>query len=159
MSIEKWKDWFELTALVAVVGSLIAVVVELRQTQTAMRAQAYQARAFDGMDWNMDLAKDESIRSMQARLESTDFDPATLSQSELAIAERLMTIVRIDLDNEHFQYQSGLLDSGFYHGETIYWIKQAAPIWREIGGKEPRPAFRAEVDRILADDSIVVPEQ
>lgn len=32
MSIERWKGWFELIALVAVVGSLLAVVVELRQT-------------------------------------------------------------------------------------------------------------------------------
>jgi hypothetical protein len=122
MSIERWKDRFELIALVAVIGSLIAVVVELRQTQTAMRAQAYQARAFDGIKWNIELAKDESLRSMQARLDSTDFDPATFSQSELSLAKHLMTIVRIDLDNEHFQFQSGLLDPGFYHGETVNWI-------------------------------------
>ena len=159
MSIESWKNWFELIALVAVIGSLIAVVVELRQTQTAMQAQAYQARAFDGIEWNMELAKDESLRSMQARLDSTDFDPAKLSPSELSLAKRLMTIVRIDLDNEHFQYQSGLLDPGFYHGETANWIKHAAPIWRELGDMSPRPEFRAEVDRILADDSIIVPEQ
>ncbi len=159
MSIERWKDWFELMALVAVIGSLIAVVVELQQTQTAMQAQAYQARAFDGIEWNMELAKDESLRSMQARLDSADFDPATLSESELSLAKRLMTIVRIDLDNEHFQYQSGLLDPGFYHGETVNWIRHAAPIWRELGDMEPRPEFRAEVDRILAADSTGVSTQ
>jgi len=69
-----------------------------------------------------------------------------------------MTITRIDLDNEHFQYQSGLLDPGFYHGETVIWIKHAAPIWRELGDMSPRPEFRAEVDRILAIDSTIVPE-
>ena len=159
MTIEKMKDWFELIALVAVIGSLIAVVVELRQTQTAMRAQAYQARAFDGIEWNMELAKNEAIRSMQKRLDSADFDPATLTQSELALAKRLITIVRIDLDNEHFQYQSGLLDPGFYYGETVNWIKHAAPIWRALGELSPRPEFRAEVDRILADDSITVSGQ
>ena len=159
MSIERWKDWFELIALVAVVGSLIAVVVELQQTQTAMQAQAYQARAFDGIEWNMELAKDESLRNMQARLDSIDFDPAKLSESELSLAKHLMTIVRIDLDNEHFQYQSGLLDPGFYYGETVNWIKHAAPIWRQLGDMSPRPEFRAEVDRILANNSIVVPTQ
>ena len=156
MSIERWKDWFELIALVAVIGSLIAVVVELRQTQTAMQAQAYQARAFNGIEWNMELAKDESLRSMQSRLDSIDFDPSTLSPSELSLARHLMTIVRIDLDNEHFQYQSGLLDPGFYYGETVYWIKHAAPIWRALGDNAPRQEFRAEIDRILADDSIVI---
>jgi hypothetical protein len=99
MSIEKWKDWFELIALVAVIGSLIAVVVELRQTQTVMQAQVYQARAFDGIEWNMELAKDESLRGMQTQLDSAEFDPATLTPSELSLARHLMTIVRIDLED------------------------------------------------------------
>ena len=159
MSIEKWKDWIVLIALIGVIGSLVAVVVELRQTQTAMRAQAYQARAFDGIEWNLELARDETLRSMQQRLDSPGFDPATLGPSELSLAKHLMTVVRIDLDNEHFQYQNGLLDPGFYHGETIFWIKQAAPIWRKLGDRAPRPEFRAEVDRILADDSIKIPPQ
>jgi len=107
----------------------------------------------------MELAKDESLRSMQARLVGADFDPATLSQSEFTLAKHLMAITRIDLDNEHFQYQSGLLDPGFYRGETVRWIKNAAPIWRELGGMSPKPAFEAEVDRILAIESTIVLEQ
>ena len=158
MTIEKWKDWFELIALVAVVGSLLAVVIELRQTQTAMRAQAYQARAFNGIEWNFELARDEALLSMQARLDEPDFDPETLDEAEFELAKRLMTIVRIDLDNEHFQFQSGFLDPGFYYGESVYWIKDAAPKWRALGMMSPRPEFRAEVDRILADESITVDE-
>ncbi len=154
MTIERWKDWFELIALVAVVASLIAVVMEIQQTQTAMRAQAYQARAFNGIEWNFELAKDEALRSMQARLDDAGFDPATLNESEFTLAKRLLTIVRIDLDNEHFQFQSGFLDSGFYYGETVNRIKDAAPKWRALGMLSPRPAFRAEVDRILADESL-----
>jgi len=42
----------------------------------------------------MELARDESLRSMQAQLDSGDFDPATLSQSELSLAKHLMTITR-----------------------------------------------------------------
>lgn len=95
MTIEKWRDWIELVALIAVVGSLFALVVELRQTQTAMRAQAYQVRAFD---------------------------LATLTPTERSRVNRLITTVRIDLDNEHFQYQSGFLDPGFYQGETVQRI-------------------------------------
>ena len=75
MSIEKFRDWFELIALVAVVGSLIAVVVELRQTQTAMQASVYQARAFNGIEYNWELAKDESMRMLQEYLYSEEFDP------------------------------------------------------------------------------------
>lgn len=150
MSIEKWRDWFELIALIAVVGSLLALVVELRQTQVALRAQAYQARAFDGIGWNMELAQDAVIRDIQERLDDPAFDPASLESSEWSIAKRLINIVRIDLDNEHYQFQSGFLDSGFYYGETVERIRASAPIWREMGIVSPRQEFRAEVDRILA---------
>jgi hypothetical protein len=151
MTMNKWKDLFEMIALVAVVGSLVAVVVELQQTQTSMRAQAYQARAFDGIAWNMELARDPSINRLQTLLDSGEFDAASLSEEERQAIGRLITIVRIDLDNEHFQYQSGLLDPGFYHGETVLRIQESAPIWRDLGILSPRPAFKEEVDRILAD--------
>jgi len=151
MSLDKWRDWFELIALVAVVGSLLALVVELRQTQKAMQAQAYQARAFDGIAWNLELAKDTLIRDVQDRLDGPDFDPTTLDQSQLSIAYYLITIVRIDLDNEHYQYQSGFLDSDFYQGETVERIRASAPIWRAMGIVSPRVEFKAEVDRILAE--------
>ncbi|NHA14018.1 hypothetical protein [Thioalkalivibrio sp. XN279] len=149
MSVEKWRDWMELIALIAVVASLIALVVELRQTQVALRAQAYQARAFDGIAWNMEFAKDASIRDMQDRFYEPDFDPDSLSPSELSIARRLITIVRIDLDNEHYQFQSGFLDESFYQGETVPRIRSNAPLWRAMGIVSPRQEFRAEVDRIL----------
>ncbi len=154
MNIGKWKDVAELTALVAVVGSLIAVTVELRQTQVALQAQAYQARAFDGISWNFELARNENLRRLQLQLGSGEFDRNSLSETEIDIARHLLIITRIDLDNEHYLYQNGLLDPGFYHGETVRRIKLNAPVWRDLGMYEPRPGFRREVDRILADDSI-----
>ncbi len=49
MTISKWKDVAEIIALIAVIGSLVAVAVELRQTQAALQAEVYQSRAFDGI--------------------------------------------------------------------------------------------------------------
>lgn len=151
MTLQKWKDTAELVALITVVGSLLAVVIELRQTQIAMQAQAYQARAFDGIAHNFELAKDQRLRELGALLESGDFDPDALNEDERLLAMHLITITRIDLDNEHYQYQHGLLDPGFYHGETALRIKMSAPVWRALGIFEPRPDFRREVDRLLAE--------
>ena len=44
MTSGKWKDIAEIIALVAIVVSLVAVAIELRQTQVALQSQAYQAR-------------------------------------------------------------------------------------------------------------------
>ena len=58
---------------------------------------------------------------------------------------------RLDVDNEHYQYENGFLDSGFYYGVTVPMIKHYAPIWRDFGIREGRPEFRREVDRVLTD--------
>ena len=150
MNITKWKDLAELVALVAVIGSLAAVVLELRQTQEALQAQAYQSRAFDGIATNLALAQNEELARLSELIGSPDIDPAQLSPEERRKASHLLTVIRIDLDNEHYQYQKGLLDPSFYHGESVEWIRDAAPAWRAFGQIEPRPDFRQEVDRILA---------
>ena len=44
-----WKETAELIGILAIVASLIALVMELRQTQSALSAQTYQARAIDAI--------------------------------------------------------------------------------------------------------------
>jgi hypothetical protein len=134
-----------------VVGSLIAVAVELRQTQSSLRAQAYQSRAFDGFATNLAMAQDKESARLSELVCEPGFDAARLSMEEHRTVVHLPAITGIDLDNEHYQFQKGLLDPGFYHGKTVEWIRAAAPIWRAPGEIEPRPDFREEVDRILAE--------
>ncbi len=151
MNFANWKDTAELVALVAVVLSLVAVVIELRQTQAALQAGAYQSRALDGISTNLALAEDDELSRLEELIYSPDFDPEALSAQERRKLSRILNIIRIDLDNEHYQYQKGLLDPGFYHGETVEWIRVAAPVWRAFDQIEPRPDFRQEVDRILTE--------
>ena len=158
MTPGRWKDVAELLAMVAVIVSLAAIAFELRQTQTALQVQAYQARAFDGIEINFELARNPEFERITELMGAPDFDPSTLSKEEQTLAERLISVTRIDLDNEHYQYQRGFLDPGFYLGETVPRIKRHAPIWRKLGHGEPRPDFREEVDRILADPSIGLEE-
>lgn len=151
MTIAKWKDAAELVALIAVVVSLFAVAVELRQTKEALQAQTYQSRAFDGIATNLVYAQNDELDRLEELIYSTDFDPDELSPDERRKVFRILAVTRIDLDNEHYQYQLGLLDPGFYYGESVEWIRVAAPLWRALGQVEPRPDFRQEVERILAE--------
>lgn len=151
MNVAKWKDLAELVALVAVVGSLLAVVIELQQTQRALQAQAYQTRALDGIATNLVFAQNDELARLEELIYFPDIDPEKLSPGERRKISRILSVIRIDLDNEHFQYQKGLLDPGFYHGESVEWIRVAAPVWRAFGQIEPRPDFREEVERILAE--------
>ncbi len=153
MQIEKWKDTAELVALTAVVLTLIAVALELRQTQTALQAQAYQSRAFDAIEWNFSVQTIPGAREMIDRLYADGFDPAALTAEEKRLAISLMATVYIDVDNEHYQYTQGFLDEQFFEAETSVRILESAPIWRALGLVERRPTFRDVVDRILADSN------
>ena len=149
MTFQKWRDVAELIALVAVVGSLIAVVTELRQTQAALQAQTYQDRAFDAIEWHMEIAKDPRLTISGLVLDS--FDPANLTPAEHEIAKSIVRTILIDADNEHYQYQRGFLDEDFYHGDTVDTIERFGPVWRKSGIRESRHDFRVEVDRILSE--------
>ncbi len=163
-STTKWKDIAEIVALFAVVASLIAVVVELRQTQAALQAQAYQTRASEAFMTHLEFAQHPELDILFKRSLAEDFDIASVTESELAQLERMYFAIRTDVDNEFYQYQQGYLDAEFYERATVSDIQEFAPMWRRLGIGELREDFRIEVDRVLAGptvprvDNIVQPD-
>ena len=149
MSLQNWKDSAELIALVAVIGSLIAVVYELRQTQVALRAQTYQERAFDAIDLHLTVAANPDLTPEGFYSGEIDIDQLSPDERESVVS--LYTAMMIDLDNEHYQYEIGFLDEEFFRNDTTQGILLFAPTWRRLGMSEARQAFRDEVDRILAE--------
>lgn len=151
MKISGWKDFAE---LVAVVGGLLAVVIELRQTQSALSAQAYQARALDVINTMHEVtANPELAILVNAHLDG-DLTVDAASTEELIQLHNHFYLRRADLDNEHYQYQNGFLDPDFYETTTRREIKAYAPHWRAFGIPEPRQRFSEEVERILADPAV-----
>jgi len=150
----KWKDTVELIALIAVVGGLAAVVVELRQTQVSLRAQAYQSRALDAIAFNWNMTQDPELDLLAADFESNQIGVDELEPYQRSKLINLYYVTRNDLDNEHFQFTQGLLDEDFYKETTVREIKAFAPFWRSLNIGEPRRAFAEEVDRILGDQSV-----
>ncbi len=154
MKISRWKDTAELIALVAVIGGLIAVVMELRQTQTALRAQAYQSRALDVIAAMRVRYANPELDLLIRKVYSSELDIESATPEERSQISSHFYIRRTDLDNEHYQFQNGFLDPDFYRTTTEREIKAFAPFWRALGISEPRQQFTEEVDRILVDPSI-----
>ncbi len=158
MRFSSWRETAELLTLLAVVGGLIAVVVELRQTQAALTAQAYQARAFDVIETQRLLLGDEELRALLSQIntqvQTGELDLQSMDASGRSAIFEWFYIIRTDLDNEHYLYEQGYLDTDFYQTTTEPEIKAHAPYWRQLGIPEPRQSFTAEVDRILSDPAI-----
>lgn len=154
MKISAWKDFAELVALIAVVGGLVAVVIELRQTQSALRAQAYQTRALDVINTMHELSADPEQAILVSDYLAGDLTVSSASPEALVRLRNHFYVRRTDLDNEHYQFQNGFLDQDFYDTTTKPEIKAYAPHWRAFGILEPRQEFSEEVDRILADPAV-----
>ena len=151
MKISRWKDTAELIALVAVIGGLIAVVMELRQTQSALSAQAYQSRALDVIANTRFNSVNPELGLLIGKFKSNELDIESATPEERSRIFSHFYMRRTDLDNEHYHFQNGFLDPDFYRTTTEPEIKANAPFWRALEIPEPRQKFAEEVDRILAD--------
>ena len=148
---ERWRFAAEMVGITAVVASLIAVVVELRQTQSAIVANTYQARAYDAIEKNWQLAESQVIAPILARVSA---DPSTIEALTDDAWRRLRNVyrgMRIDADNEYYQYQQGFLDEEYFEYALKPRIARQARMWRSFGIEERRPSFREFVDEQLAN--------
>ena len=146
-----WKDTAEFIGILAIVASLIALVIELRQTQSALSAETYQARAIDAIGELLVVADSEYLAPI---LTKTNFGANYEAVDNLSAGDhlRLQHYLRarmIDWDNEHYQFQNGFMDADFFEATTTKSVKEWAPRWRAIGLTEGREEFRKYVDYVL----------
>lgn len=153
MTKSSWKETAEVIGILAIVVSLIALVMELRQTQSALLAETYQTRAIDAIGELVDVADSEFIAPLLAATNYGDDQDAVAnldSVSRLRLLHYLHARM-IDWDNEHYQYQSGFLNEDFFEATTTDSVRTWAPRWRSIGLVEGRKGFREYVDRVLSE--------
>ena len=154
MKQTNWKDIAELIGIAAIVASLIFVGLELRQTQSALIASTYQARAFDAMSSSRDLADSEYIGPILATIDIEDEQSLdSLSSEEFWRLHQYYVSRMIDLDNEFFQYQNGYLDEEFFEGQFKRSVVRNAKGWRALGIDELRSDFTKVVDEWLAENA------
>ncbi len=147
---ERWRFVAEMVGIAAVVASLIAVVIELRQTQSAIVANTYQARAYDAIDKSWQLAESQVVGPILAKVRG---DPSAIDALTDDERRRLRIVVRgmrIDADNEYYQYQQGFLDEEYFEYALKPRIVRQARFWRALGIEERRPSFKKFVDEQLA---------
>lgn len=154
LKLSNWKDLVELVALLTVIGGLVAVVIELRQTQSALRAQAYQSRALDTISGLRQSFENPERSILFRNYFHGNLTIEAASPEELGQLRRHLFMRRTDLDNEHYQFQNGFLDRDFYETSTKRQIKTYAPHWRAFEIPGTRKQFAEEVDRILADPAV-----
>ena len=148
------RNYVEIIGITAVVASLIAVMFELRQTQSALISSTFQARSFDAIAEEHYISESDSVLLL---LVNTNYGQDNTAIKDLNDFDRarLFHFLRsrmIDFDNEFYQYQNGFLGSDFFEGTTSKLVKEWAPRGRAIGLRGGRRAFEEPVNRLLEED-------
>ncbi len=152
MKTTNWKDVADTVGIAAILVSLIIIVMELRQTQSALIASTYQARALDAVRVEGAKADSEVLGPLLARVDLDDPESlATLNELERFRIRTYLLSRLIDLDNEFYQYQKGFLDDEYFEFWFKAQLKRNARAWRSIGVTETRPSFKQLVDELLAE--------
>ncbi len=152
MNSERWRFIAEMVGIAAIVVTLIVLIFEIRQTQSALVAATYQARAIQAIEHNTALQEGERMLPLLARTNLLGPDELnSLTPEERLRLKVFFTSRRIDADNEYFQYQNGLLGEEYYENSLIRQVKKSAPVWRALDVDEGRPSFSQFVDQALAE--------
>ena len=109
MSKMNWKDFAEFVGIAAIVASLGTVAFQLQQTQAALNASTYQARAFDAIAEAQYVADSDYLLPILVMTQDGEDAEAiaALNGPDRARLRHFLRARMIDWDNEFYQYQNG----------------------------------------------------
>ena len=102
-----WKDIAEFVGIAAIVASLIFVGIELQQSREIAIADIYQQRTAMIIDANTIQLTSDSVQHVLRKYRAGD----PLSDDEKYLMEQWFDPFLNYWENNHFQYQKGLLSS------------------------------------------------
>ena len=150
MSAVRFTDWIQIAGLFAVVGSLVFVGMQMRQTHEIASATLYQMRS------------DGAQQLMAAWLESevlSDVEAKASAQRELSDYENLIRSVVVlmffnQFENSHYLYERGFLSEEHWASDlsAIRFYMGDQEHWREIWDQQKqifRASFVKEVDAAI----------
>ena len=150
MNIQDLGALGEFISSFAVLATLIYVAVQLRETRSALMAQAYQARSDTQQDVLVRIAENEELASLLARTHPFrgDFDLEAidaLSETDLRRFISLHQALALRHDNTAHQFYAG------YIGESdmtflMNGLDHLLPLWTHLNIKI-NPALQRYIDQ------------
>jgi len=101
------NDWLQIVGLSGVIGSLVFVGLQLKQTQAIALSENYQNRLAAGVDLNVGLINSADFLSGVSKVYRDSASELTMQEAvalEWYFGSDLMIV-----ENNHLQYQSGFL--------------------------------------------------
>ena len=153
-----WKESAELVALAAIVGSLIFVGLQMKQSHEIALSEAYQQRSAISAEAFFTLS--ENGDALAAVLVAVPSDirqiPDGISPKEFIAFQYWMFGMMVAIENVHYQYQIGFMtEEGWLRSRNA--VKRqlrinalASPVMQGAKGNMSQ-SFREEIERMEAE--------
>ncbi len=105
-SLQKWSAIAEILSSVAVLATLVFFVVEIRQTNDAVRANTYQGMTAMIVDFNAQFFENPEVSKFIEKTASDDYE---LTASEAIRLRAMISAQYRMMDNVYFQYEVGTI--------------------------------------------------
>ncbi len=155
MRVSNWREIAELVGIAAIVGSLIFVGLQMKQSQDIAIAAQYHDRAALAVE-NFNSEMENGDLRVWARI----FGDVDLGE-DISIEDRGRAFLRIAkyfiiLDNHYYQYQFGFLDDESWQTHISGFKNLAARLpeiqhFIENRSTPARPAFWKIADEVMAE--------
>ena len=100
--------WIQLIGMLGVLGGLVALVIELNQSQRLSQANAYQARNSEIQEAQRELALSEDFAEILQKFDSQGVDSLTLGERSRVVAWH--SAMQWRMQGQFYQYQQGFLE-------------------------------------------------
>ena len=147
MNSQKINDWLQIVGLFGVIGSLIFVGLQLRQTQAIALSETYQNRTATSIGLQVGAINSPEFLSGTSKLYQNKADELTMP--EAVALEWWFGSELISLENNHQQFQSEFLTQEHWQRNlndlecmlTVPFLREVAAEWQ----------FRESFKKVIAD--------
>lgn len=150
MNSQKLNDWLQIVGLFGVIGSLVFVGLQLKQTQTIALSETYQARSMAAVEANMAAVNSPEILSGLSKIYKDRFDELTMP--EAVALEWLIWANVTMIENNHFQFQSGFLSQEHWE-RNLDQLKcmLTVPLFRDVVTWPLRDSFEKVISDVMKE--------
>jgi hypothetical protein len=145
-NLQEWSAIAEILSSVAVLATLVFFVVEIQQTNDAVRANTYQGMAAMTVDFNAQFFENPEVSEFIARTASEDYE---LSAAEAIRLRAMISASYRMMNNVWFQYEVG----------TITYKQMESLLYPAVLNFQRRGRMRLEweegADKLLLDENLV----
>ena len=132
------NDLIQIAGMLGIIGSLVFVGLQMKQTQTIALGEQVQARNQMLLDSQLILLGDEHIgRELMNKSNIAVLNPINLSDEVSAVWRAMITVRGVTIQNAFQQYQLGLLPEDVWQQAnqriSLHWDNcHIRPIWTTV---------------------------